>query len=124
MTTDPHHDVMEALRRGTAQAHARLEESLGLLDGVPSRSRFVTFLERLYGFHVSVEPALLDQQGCGSFFLARQRVGLLEADLIALGRSPDDVRALPRCPGAPALARSDGAATGTLYVLEGSTLGG
>lgn len=124
MTTDPTRDVMAALREATGPAHARLEAALGLLNDAPCRSRFVVFLERLLGFHASLEPALLHQQGCAAFFRPRQRVGLLEADLIALGHRRADLQALPRCAAAGTLAGSDAAATGALYVLEGSTLGG
>lgn len=124
MTTDLATDIMVSLRHATAGPHTRLEQALGLLKGVPDRSRFIVFLERLYGFHSRLEPALLRQSACAAFFQPRQRLGLLESDLIALGCADSRLRALPHCAEAFGLVQSDAAATGIMYVLEGSTLGG
>ncbi len=115
-------DVMTRLRQETAGAHARLERSLALLDPPLARERFVTLLERFYGFHAVWEPVIAAHFD-PEFLQPRRRVRLIEADLIALGRHPADTRP-PFCFGATALGRTPEAALGSLYVMEGSTLGG
>lgn len=56
------------------------------------------------------------------FLDPRRRMHLLAADLAVLGASPFAVDALPSCP-VPLLGNA-AAALGSLYVMEGSTLGG
>ena len=57
-----------------------------------------------------------------TFLDPRRRMYLLQADLAALGLSARAVAMLPTCP-APVL-RNAVEALGSLYVMEGSTLGG
>ena len=54
----------------------------------------------------------------------RYRLDNLTADLAALGMSQEDIAALPRCEPASELALSLESAWGSLYVMEGSVLGG
>lgn len=115
-------DVMLRLRKETAGSHARLEKALALLDPPLARERFVTLLERFYGFHAVWEPVIAPHFD-PDFLQPRRRIRLIEADLIALGHHPADTKP-PFCFGAAALGRSPEAALGSLYVLEGSTLGG
>lgn len=56
--------------------------------------------------------------------VGRYRLDLLTADLAALGMSQLDIAALPRCWRAGGLALSLESAWGSLYVMEGSVLGG
>jgi heme oxygenase len=58
------------------------------------------------------------------FLTPRQRADRAARDLAALGRSPREIARLPLCLAAARLVRSPEAAIGSLYVLEGSTLGG
>ena len=51
------------------------------------------------------------------------RAELIERDLLALGRSPAELAALPLCSDRPELSCSEDLA-GCLYVLEGACLGG
>ena len=53
----------------------------------------------------------------------RARAGLIERDLLALGRSPGNLAALPLCTVRPELSSVEDLA-GCLYVLEGACLGG
>ncbi len=115
-------DVMMRLRKETAGSHARLEKALALLEPPLAQDRFVTLLERFYGFHAVWEPAIAAHFD-PEFLLPRRRLRLIETDLIALGHHPADTRP-PLCFGAAALGRSPEAALGSLYVMEGSTLGG
>lgn len=108
------------LRQATAAAHERLEHGLDLLAEPPSRDRFVRVLSRFHGFHRIWEPAMAETLADPEIFDPRRRLSHLEADLARLGV---DTAALPACQEAAALARGEGA-IGSLYVMEGSTLGG
>jgi heme oxygenase len=119
--------ILDRLKDETREAHDRLEADLSLLHGPLSRERFVRVLERFWGFHCIWEPAIARALHDDAFLGPRLKLGRLEADLIALGRSPAEIARLPRCFEAAQLAplpRRPAAALGSLYVLEGSTLGG
>jgi heme oxygenase len=109
---------MARLRRETGPAHARLEAALDLLRPPLRASRFAELLDRFHSFHRAWEPAIADRLE-PAILAGRGKLALLEADLRQLGRAPSDVA----CPAAT-LARTRPAALGSLYVLEGSTLGG
>lgn len=79
-------------------------------------------IKRFYGFWVDWQPHVAELLRDEALLEPRRRLYLLEADLAALGFSVDEVGALPRCP-LPAL-RDAAEALGSLYVMEGSTLGG
>jgi heme oxygenase len=119
--------ILDRLKQETREAHERLEADLGLLDAPLSRDRFVRVLERFWGFHCIWEPAVARALHDDLFLGPRLKLRHLEADLTALGRSHDEISRLPRCFEAAQLAplpRRPAAALGSLYVLEGSTLGG
>jgi heme oxygenase (biliverdin-IX-beta and delta-forming) len=113
------------LKHETAAVHRRLEEQLGLLDPNLSRERYRRVLEAFYGFYLPVETALIrlakSTPPLGFTLLSRHR--LLGRDLVALGATPNDVDALPRCTLLPPLS-SPAHLAGCLYVLEGAALGG
>lgn len=112
--------LTERLRGDTAEAHARLESELDLLRDL-SRPRVAAVLRRFAAFHAGWEPAvarLLDEP---ALWEPRRRLPALEHDLASLGVSPPGPEeAWP----APAWLHDRAAAWGSLYVLEGSTLGG
>lgn len=112
------------LREATAQAHAQLESLLGLLDSPMSYARFVAVLMRFHGFHRIWEPALAHALGDAQFTVPRRRLLLIEHDLRALDIDDLDIEVLPVVPEAAQLCRTLDAALGSLYVMEGSTLGG
>lgn len=112
------------LREATSQAHQQLESLLGLLDSPMSYTRFVAVLMRFHGFHRVWEPALEQALGNDSFTVPRRRLSLIEHDLRALDIDDLDIEALPVVPEAAQLCRTLDGALGSLYVMEGSTLGG
>lgn len=112
------------LRERTALSHRRLEDTLDLLGGPPERERFRRLLCGFHGFHRSWEPAVAARLADEALLAPRRRLPLLEADLDALGMSADEREALPRCGAAAALCDDEAGAIGSLYVMEGSTLGG
>jgi len=112
------------LRTTTREHHQRLEESLELLRTPISKQRFVHVLERLHGFHAVWEGAVTLHGRLRVLCRSRSRVPHLRRDLQALGRTAREIEGLPLCARAAALADTEAAAIGSLYVLEGSTLGG
>ena len=112
------------LREATRACHAVLEDALGLLRPSCGAAHYRALLERFHGFHRTWEPALAGALGNDDFLHVRRREPLLRADLQALGLLEPDIDALPACAEAAALCRTPAAALGSLYVLEGSTLGG
>ena len=117
--------VRQRLKRETASAHQHLEAQLGLLDPGLDAHRYLRVLETFYGFYVPVEVDVtrLVAAEVPLGFPLRARAELIERDLLALGVSPADLVALPRCRDRPELSCVEDLA-GCLYVLEGACLGG
>jgi len=111
------------LRDATQPDHLRLEGELRLLEEPLTQGRTLRLLARFHGFHRAWEPAL---EGVIPDHLlnARLKLPLLERDLRSLGAGDDFLRTLPACADAASLCRDEASAAGSLYVLEGSTLGG
>jgi heme oxygenase len=116
---------MGVLRDHTARAHQQLEERLAVFGWLATRESYVAMLERLYGFYVRAEPALVVRGASisGLDLEQRRKAPLLVADLTALGRTPRELRALPRMDRMPRL-DEPARVLGVLYVIEGATLGG
>lgn len=112
------------LRRETAEAHAELEGALDLLGRVADRQGFVRVLERFLGFHIIWERAIRERPILRSFYEPRCRLPHLRRDLAALGLTNAEQAALPECAAAAALIEGEAEAVGSIYVMEGSTLGG
>lgn len=131
MTADPRAparplpDVMQQLRSATAAEHQQLEDTLDLLDPGLSPARLAAVLQRMHAFWTTAEAGLdtwaTDHpvDAADVDWAARRRADLFAADLVALGAAPGT----GPLPDLPAPATTD-EALGTMYVLEGSTLGG
>jgi heme oxygenase len=93
-----------------------------LQEPVPA-DRIMHLLERFHGFHSTWEPAL---EGLvpEELLSPRLKLPLLRADLRSMGADESLLRALPSCSAAPSLCTDRASAAGSLYVLEGSSLGG
>jgi heme oxygenase len=116
--------LREQLRRGSAAAHADLEASLDLVRRVSDRQLFVRVLERFLGFHLAWEHAIRRDPAFADHHAARSRLPHLRRDLAVLGRTHAEQARLPVCADAAGLAAGHAEAVGSLYVMEGSTLGG
>lgn len=101
----------------------QLEGRLRLLEPPLTAGRFLQILQRFWGFHQVWEP-LLETDRLAALRAGRSRLAVLAADLGRLGMTSGEIAALPLCPGASGLAGSAGRVLGSLYVMEGSTLGG
>lgn len=127
MQTQPFHHApcpaLVALRQATAGHHQAIE-SVTRLDGDWDLFHYQRVLWGFDHYLRAWEPHVLAalpthlREG----FAARSRRGFLRADLAALGGPPVDAPSAP-APTLPELP-STAAAMGSLYVLEGSALGG
>ncbi len=122
MTTIVRGAVLAHLRLATRAAHDRLEGGTGLTDESLDLAAYRNQLQRFHGFWRGWQPLVAARLQDDAFLAPRRRLHLLADDLAALGLSQAAIDALPICP-MPALADA-AAAIGSLYVMEGSTLGG
>lgn len=119
--------ILARLKAQTSTLHERLEAALDLLNSELTVGDYRRLLKIFYGFYQPLETGLqsfavgLESAGVG--LAARRKLPSLHRDLLSLGLTDDDIRALPLCAYAP---RVEGvaAAFGCLYVMEGATLGG
>ena len=117
-----------ALRDATSSAHNRLHEHSffrPLTSGQADESSYRRILTGLYGFHAPLEEELVAaaaRLGLEATMENRRRVPQLVHDLEDLGLSTDRIRGLLRLRW-PEI-DSFGIFFGTLYVREGSSLGG
>jgi heme oxygenase len=114
--------ILGCLKDGTAAQHEALERRVDLANRLRDPATYAGLLGRFYGFYAPLEAALGRVGGyesVGLDFAERRKAALLRRDLIALGRDPDGFPLRPT-PAVGSLA----SALGTLYVLEGATLGG
>ncbi|MBV9824090.1 MAG: biliverdin-producing heme oxygenase [Alphaproteobacteria bacterium] len=112
------------LRSQTHSSHDALEQTLDLLRPPLEKARFTAVLSRFYGFHSVWEAAIAAHPAIAAFARDRSRLPLLRHDLMALGLSDREISRLPLCDDAAALARTEASALGSMYVVEGSSLGG
>ena len=117
-------DFFDHLREATGDAHRALEDELDLLRPPLSRERFAAVIAGFLGFHAVWEPALQRDSAFSDILVGRSRLECARSDLIALGLTREAVAALPLCAEAARPTRTFGGVVGSLYVMEGSTLGG
>ena len=114
--------MLAHLRTATRPAHDALEGGLGLMNEHLGLESYTGILARLYGFWRGWQPQVASLFQDEPFLRPRRRLHLLAADLAALGVTATALETLPVCPLTPL--GDDREALGSLYVLEGSTLGG
>lgn len=116
---------MAKLKEATREQHDDLENTVNVMDRLFSLEDYQMLLTKFYRFYAAIEPrvAANDLQKAEFDFDARRKTPLIERDLNALGVL-DDVRGkvalweeLPRLD-------TTAKAFGSLYVMEGATLGG
>jgi len=115
--------LLERLKIETRPAHDRIEAAMDLDRRMGSHEAYRVLLSRFYGFHVAWETAAAPVAPDLEAFRQRCKAPLLAKDLQALGMSAHEIARLPRChPLMPLPAPA--AVLGSMYVVEGSTLGG
>lgn len=118
--------LRDSLRLHTRSHHERIERALDLPESVRSRDDFERLLVRFYGFYLPHEARLrsympaLDAYGIE--LGGRLKAGKIRDDLLSLGMSAEAISGLPECVDLPEI-RTPAHALGSIYVLEGSTLG-
>ena len=116
---------LTTLRSATASQHRNAEKDLDLLRASFTRDDYVALLKRFYGFHLPWESkvgAVLEME-LPDFFEPRKKLQNLEADLRYFGCVAEDRSSIIPCNKLPLL-NSIGSALGSVYVIEGSSLGG
>jgi heme oxygenase len=115
--------LLERLKIETRPAHDRIEAAMALDRRTSSRDEYRNLLIRFYGFHSAWERAAGAIAPDRAFFESRCKAELLIKDLVALGLGKDEIIRLPQCDPLMPLP-SSAAVLGSMYVVEGSTLGG
>ena len=113
----------DRLRTATRESHANVEATLDLLATPASPAHILQTLQRFYGFHAAWEPALRSVIPA-PVLQPRLKTALLEQDVLDLGCAASWFLHAPLCQAARNLCNSEAAAAGSLYVMEGATLGG
>jgi heme oxygenase (biliverdin-IX-beta and delta-forming) len=112
---------IQRLRQETEADHRNVEGAVPLMHQGLNIAEYVQCLQRIYGVVAAWEEraAAIAPEWLLTAVLARQRSPLLELDLAWFGVSEKDDRrpTLPEMNNLPSL-------FGTMYVMEGSTLGG
>jgi heme oxygenase len=124
--TRPTMSLLDRLRTETAERHRRLEDALDLMRPDLTRRDWTRLVARVYGFYEPWEAAIARAVHGGEIAemaAQRRKASWLEQDLVALDVSPDARATLPRCEHLPSL-DSPARVLGSMYVLEGATLGG
>lgn len=118
--------IMSRLKSETASHHAALERDLDFLNARLTRASLRAVLERFWSFHLMWEPTVEEvlASRLPGFFAPRKKLTALEQDLRYL--DPDEVLDRGNAPPFEAIRRMTRwpYVLGSLYVLEGSTLGG
>ena len=125
-TTENSSLLTNDLKRETAPLHEALESRVDILSEGLTLERYKFILQKFYGFYLPLESrisALNGFKALGLDPLPRRKLPNLISDLGKLGLSSGAVEALPVCPELPGLT-SLAHVWGSMYVLEGATLGG
>jgi heme oxygenase (biliverdin-IX-beta and delta-forming) len=119
----PKRSAMSVLREATHSRHQELERSPLLLRAMDSRQDYSALLSALYGIYPRLENAIDNTPGMRNVLPdlnQRRKAAWLAQDLRFLGESPERV---PPCDSLPHVG-STSRALGSMYVMEGATLGG
>lgn len=116
--------LLHRLKHDTKDQHEALEREVDLSWYLGDLDRYRTLLRLFYGFHRGWEEQLLAQAPADVqlFYLDRRKTPLLEADLRLLGDMELEMHHAQLCRFESLASRAR--ALGSMYVVEGSTLGG
>lgn len=112
--------ILQKLKETTRRQHEEVEASMEVMNRMFSIEDYKALIRRFRKFYKGIESRLPIEvlKAAGFDYTERLKMPLLEADSIALGiEDPEEFEQLPDVSSA---AR----AFGSLYVIEGSTLGG
>ncbi len=117
--------ILAKLKEATKHKHDDLENTVNVMDRIFSLDDYKILLTKFYRFYAAIEPKVAqnDLRIADFDFDERRKTRLLEKDLHALGILSDvkeNVRLWENLPTLDTTAK----AFGSLYVMEGATLGG
>ena len=113
--------LLERLKEATFPQHRELESLMNLPT---SRDGYIERLKCFLGYVEPWEQRVFTRlRNYPALLEGRAKTEWLKNDLAQLGLAASEISALPRCADLPELADVS-VAVGSLYVLEGSTLGG
>lgn len=117
--------IMAKLKEATREQHENLENTVDVMGEVFSLENYKKLLTKFYRFYAAIEPKVAenDLQSAGFDFEARRKTPLLEKDLAALGILETVRSEVPLWDGLPDVSNL-AKAFGSIYVMEGATLGG
>ncbi|MBA2404436.1 MAG: biliverdin-producing heme oxygenase [Bdellovibrionales bacterium] len=110
----------ELLKTHTAQVHKDLEKKLNLLSPDMTIEAYIQLLKSFYGFYSSFESHLIKSE-YNHFMENRLKSKHIVEDLISLGLSEKEIGLISITPLQPHFSLEQW--LGSLYVIEGSTLG-
>jgi heme oxygenase (biliverdin-IX-beta and delta-forming) len=119
------YDLLSRLKNETTECHERLENALDLMRLEWLREDYVTLLEGFCGYVAPWEDAAaasMPAHQC-DFFEGRRKASLLASDLALLTGDNNRANRVTKTDRLPSM-DSIGRVFGSMYVMEGSTLGG
>jgi heme oxygenase len=119
------YDLLSRLKNETTECHERLENALDLMRLEWLREDYVTLLEGFCGYVAPWEDAAAASMPAHlrDFFDGRRKASLLASDLAHLTGDNNRANGVTKIEQLPAM-DSIGRVFGSMYVMEGSTLGG
>lgn len=116
--------ILAKLKDATREQHEGLENTVNVMDQMFSMEDYKKLLTKFYRFYSSIEPEIdkVDLSETGYDFDERRKLPKIEADLKNLGVF-ETAQEMPRWNGVPPIENA-AQAFGSLYVMEGATLGG
>lgn len=117
--------IMTELKERTRQLHRETETAVDLFRRLQTTDSYADLLSRFYGLYAPLENRLASIGGWESIGLSlteRAKAALIPKDLHALGWTESRIDQIPTCRSLPTITTL-GEALGSMYVLEGSTLG-
>jgi heme oxygenase len=117
--------IMTKLKEATRDQHENLENTVDVMGEVFSLDNYKKLLTKFYRFYAAIEPKVAEShpESAGFDFDARRKTPMLEKDLEALGILEKVKAETPLWDGLPDVS-SLPRAFGSIYVMEGATLGG
>ena len=125
-TTQDPNSIMAQLRARTAHQHQATENTVALMRPDYTLEDYRKLLTRFYSFYKSYEAKMheaISENPIDLNYSERQNTPKLIADLKTLGFSDAEIEAIPAFVDLPQMNSAE-RIFGSLYVIEGSTLGG
>ncbi len=117
--------ILAKLKKATRPQHENMENTVDVMGKMFSPEDYKTLLTKFYRFYAAIEPQVAknDLEKENFDFAERRKTSLLEKDLQALGIFESVRENVGLWQDLPTL-DTPAAAFGSVYVMEGATLGG